>query len=115
MSTTVPNPLGERFSAQADEVPGRAVDEDVEASEGFNGLRDHGIDLGWLAHVARDRQANARRARRISSTVGRKMLVASAGNRDVAPGGGQRQRNAAADAGAAARDQRRAPAQKGLH
>src|SRR5262249_5137962 len=106
-------PVRREILSETHEVSGGAVHEDVEPAEGVNGLRNNRVDISRLADIAG--HAHGTHAF-LANIVDRRqqMLFAAARDRHVATGASERKRNAAADAGAAARDERRTTFQQRL-
>ena len=103
--------MGDRSSARAQEVARRVVNKDVETPRQFRGLRNRLLDGLRIAHVG----GNPRRLHAASTDfIGRRRqrLGAAAHDSHVAAVRGQRQRQAAADAAAAAGNERRLPLQQ---
>jgi len=97
---------------EADEVARGAVDQDVEAAQLRHDGGNRVVDRRGIPHVGRHRdRTNAEGAQ-----FGRRrleMFDLAAGDRDVAAVGRERERNPAADAGAAAGNQRDAILEEG--
>lgn len=98
----IPVALGQ-FGDRMNADHARAIHEDVEPAEFGERLRDHRVDLRGLRDVdLRDRRPPAERAYLARGGVER--VVEQVGQQDVGARAGKRQRNAAADAARAARD-----------